>query len=96
MENSPHFDIVTSNHCLAEMHQDSLGFALKTSQNLFRSSDKPVFLFEGWGTSMRFNRSTIAQRFYRSGFGLIHNDAYITAMVPKDRSTSRNLLSEPN
>lgn len=95
-ETSPEFDIVTSNHCLAEMHPDSLGFALKTSQTFFRNSNRPVFLFEGWGTSMKYNRSVIAQRFYRSGFGLIHNDPYITAMVPKERSSSQSLLSEPN
>jgi hypothetical protein len=78
----PSVDVVTCNHALAEMHPRSMAFALRVAREMLRGDGMKAFIFEGWGFEKFVPRSMITERFYRSGFRLVHNDSQITVFVP--------------
>jgi len=82
-ESVPRFDVITCNAALGEMHHDSLGFSLKIARAFLDESAEEtpkVFVFEGWGHPEN-SHAKITERFYRSGFVLVHNDPWITVFA---------------
>jgi len=95
-ESVPQFDIITANHCLCEMHPDSLGFALRIAQALLRGNEAPkAFLFEGWGSEIQRTQAYVAERFSRFGFNLVHHDPQITVFAPRGMESAAGHLSLP-
>jgi SAM-dependent methyltransferase len=78
----PSVDVVTCNHALAEMHPNSLAFALRAARGMLRGEGIKAFVFEGWGFEKFIPRSTITEQFYKSGFRLVHNDDELTVFSP--------------
>src|SRR5882724_6779751 len=63
----PSVDVVTCNHALAEMHPNSLAYALRVAHEMLRGDGMKTFVFEGWGFEKFVPRSMITERFYRFG-----------------------------
>lgn len=82
-ESIPAFDVVTGNHCVAEMHDHSLRYNLLLSEAALRQSraSRQVFLIEGWGLSDAGKRAVVNKRFYEFGFALAHHDAFISVFT---------------
>jgi SAM-dependent methyltransferase len=80
----PAVDVVTCNHALAEMHPNSMAFALRIAREMLRGGGVKAFVLEGWGYEKFVPRSAITREFYRSGFGLVYNDGRIAVFVPQD------------
>ena len=80
----PAFDVVTCNHALAEMHPNSMAFALRVAREMLRGKGLKAFVFEGWGFERFVPRSTITKEFHRCGFNLVHNDEQITVFAPRE------------
>ena len=80
----PEVDVVTCNHALAEMHPNSMAFALRVAREMLRGKGLKAFVFEGWGFERFVPRSTITKEFHRCGFNLVHNDDQITVFAPRE------------
>jgi len=80
---TPQFDVVTCNNCLTEMHRDSLGFTLNIARHFKKDSEGPTFVFKHFGAHLASPLGSVIERFYKTGFVLVHHDDRITVMVPK-------------
>jgi hypothetical protein len=75
-------DVVTANHCLAEMQNNARKYYLSLSRNLLGKSGGP-FLFEGWGAEHVQSRAGVARDFVLTGFRMCHEEqAKVTAYSP--------------
>src|SRR6266566_966156 len=63
----PSVDVVTCNHALAEVHPNSMAFALRVAHEMLSGDGMKVFVFEGWGFERFVPRSMITEQFYRFG-----------------------------
>jgi hypothetical protein len=73
-------DLVTANHCLAEMNQSARKYFQRLSRSLLRHTLGP-FMFEGWGASYINSQEMVLRDFVAAGYGLAHHDARVTALV---------------
>jgi hypothetical protein len=85
-EEMPAFDIVTSNHAICEMNENSLRFSLLLAQAALSKSVDPfrALMFQGWGLSAHHDRATATRLFNDFGFRLVQNDQNIVVFVPAD------------
>lgn len=84
-QSSAEFDLITSNHCLCEMHPQSLAFTLAISRIFLRNKAVPkIFMFEGTGWDFRYTMESVINAFEKFGFSLLHNDSQITILTPKE------------
>jgi len=89
---APPFAVVTCNHTFCEMHPACLGFTLSIARDFENGTQGPTFVFEGWGSGVKNSASSVAERFYRSGFAIAHHDSKITII---DLKSSQGHLDLP-
>ncbi len=83
-------DVVTANHCLAEMQHNALRYSLRLAYRLLAARKGPV-VFEGWGYELLHPRALVAREFDSAGFGLYHLDDHIAAFASRDRPATEYL-----
>jgi hypothetical protein len=72
LENSPvNVDLVTANHCLAEMHGNAMKYCVRLAHAALKSNHGP-FIFEGWGYELLRSRGIVTREFNDVGFRLCH------------------------
>ena len=77
LENPPlAADLVTANHCLAEMHDNAMKYYVRLA-NAALKPKAGTFLFEGWGYELLRSRGIVTQEFNAAGFRM--------AMLEKER-----------
>lgn len=77
--------LVTANHCLAEMHENALGYYLRLAHRLL-APGRGSFVFEGWGYDIRRSVESVAREFDTAGFSLLHSTDKVNALVPRENS----------
>src|SRR3569833_377888 len=74
--------IMTSNHCLCEMHPSSMGYlAAVSSRILARHPGGGKFVFDEWGYNLLHSEHSIVEKFTEHGFRLCHNEVAVSAMA---------------
>lgn len=74
--------IMTSNHCLCEMHANSFAYLARVSnQILGRHPNGGKFVFDSWGYDLLHSEQVVLAKFVEHGFRLCHNDVGVSAMV---------------
>ena len=77
--------IMTSNHCLCEMHPSSVGYlAAVSSRILANHPDGGKFIFDSWGYDLLHSENTVLAKFSEHGFRLCHNETAVSAMALAD------------
>lgn len=77
--------IMTSNHCLCEMHPHSMAYlAAVSSQILGRHPGGGKFVFDNWGYDLLHGEITVLTKFSEFGFRLCHNETAVSAMALAD------------
>ena len=72
LENLPlAVDLVTANHCLAEMHDNAMKYYVRMAYAALKHNRGP-FIFEGWGYELLRSRGVVAREFDAVGFGMAH------------------------
>lgn len=79
-------DIFMANHCLYEMHENSLLFYLKLASILMKDSKYKLFAFQTGGAPIIGNGFTLIKSFYKMGFELLYSDYCITIFCLKNKS----------
>jgi hypothetical protein len=87
-------DLATSNHNLLEMDPASRLYHLAAVRE--RLSPGGVgFVFEGWGSPIRYPRWTAVKDFADHGFVLAHHDIRIHCFAPQERHAEGTVLRFP-
>lgn len=74
--------IMTSNHCLCEMHPNSFAYlAVVSSQILAHHPQGGKFIFDSWGYDLLHSESSVLAKFSEHGFRLCHNENAVSAMA---------------
>jgi len=74
--------IMTSNHCLCEMHPSSMAYlAMLAGGILSRHPGGGKFVFDSWGYDLLHGEDTVLAKFMEHGFRLCHNEVAISAMA---------------
>jgi hypothetical protein len=73
-------DLVTANHCLAEMNPNARKYFLRLSRGLLRNTGGP-FLFEGWGATYMNTIEGVTRNFVKAGFSLCHYEKKATVFA---------------
>lgn len=74
--------IMTSNHCLCEMHPSSMGYLAAVSSGILgRHSGGGWFVFDSWGYDLLHGEDTILAKFTEYGFRLCHNEIAVSGMA---------------
>jgi hypothetical protein len=87
-------DIVTANHCLAEMQTNAMKYYLRLSSMLLGRSNG-AFMFEGWGSEINHPRGEVAREFAAAGYSLCHADDKVTAYLAAGRNETYGSLPLP-
>ena len=77
--------IMTSNHCLCEMHPSSVGYLAAVSSRIL--ANHPIggkFIFDSWGYDLLHGEYTVLAKFSEHGFRLCHNETAVSAMALAD------------
>jgi hypothetical protein len=77
--------IMTSNHCLCEMHPNSMAYLAMISRRIL--SNHPgggQFVFDGWGYDLLHSQHAVLAKFAQHGFRLCHNEDTVSAMALAD------------
>jgi len=94
-ETAPQFDVIICNLVLCEMHRNSLGFTLNIARAMLSGLETPkAFVFSGWGLRL-LSQGLVTERFYKSGFVLVHQDPEITVFAPKEGEHSTDFVPLP-
>ena len=74
--------IMTSNHCLCEMHPNSMAYlAMLSSGILGRHQGGGTFVFDSWGYDLLHGEDAVLVKFMEHGFRLCHNEVAVSAMA---------------
>lgn len=74
--------ILTSNHCLCEMHPNSMAYlAAASSRILDNHPGGGKFVFDSWGYDLLHGEITVLEKFSEFGFRLCHNETAVSAMA---------------
>ena len=74
--------IMTSNHCLCEMHANSFAYLARVSNQILGCHPNGgTFVFDSWGYDLLHSEQTVLAKFVEHGFRLCHNDVGVSAMV---------------
>lgn len=77
--------IITSNHCLCEMHPNSMAYlATVASRILGNHPGGGKIIFDSWGYDLLHGESTVLEKFSENGFRLCHNETAVSAMALAD------------
>ncbi len=77
--------VMTSNHCLCEMHPHSMAYlAAVSSQILGRHPGGGKFIFDNWGYDLLHGEITVLTKFSEFGFRLCHNETAVSGMALAD------------
>jgi hypothetical protein len=77
--------IMTSNHCLCEMHPNSVAYlAMMARRILSNHPGGGKFVFEGWGYDLLHSQHSVLAKFVEHGFRLCHNEDTVSAMALAD------------
>jgi hypothetical protein len=78
--------IMTSNHCLCEMHPNSMAYLAMIARRIL--SNHPSggkFVFDSWGYDLLHSEHTVLAKFVEHGFRLCHNETAVSAMALADK-----------
>jgi hypothetical protein len=70
-------DLVTANHCLAELQINAMKYYMRLAFRLLSNSKGP-FAFEGWGANYLNSASDVTREFINASFRLNYEDKFIT------------------
>ena len=74
--------IMTSNHCLCEMHPSSFSYlAMLSNRILGRHPSGGKFVFDSWGYDLLHGEDVVLGKFMEHGFRLCHNETAVSAMA---------------
>lgn len=77
--------ILTSNHCLCEMHPSSMAYlAIAARKILANYHGAAKFVFDSWGYNLLHGEGTVLGKFMDQGFRLVHNETAVSAMMLED------------
>lgn len=77
--------VLTSNHCLCEMHTNSMAYlAAVSSRILGNHPGGGKFIFDSWGYDLLHPEVTVLDKFSEFGFRLCHNETAVSAMALAD------------
>jgi len=77
--------IMTSNHCLCEMHPNSYGYLASVSSGILgRHRGGGRFVFDSWGYDLLHGEEVVLAKFMDHGFRLCHNEVGVSAMALAD------------
>jgi hypothetical protein len=77
--------IMTSNHCLCEMHANSFAYLASVSSGILgRHQGGGRFVFDSWGYDLLHGEEVVLTKFMDHGFRLCHNEVGVSAMALKD------------
>ena len=77
--------IMTSNHCLCEMHPNSMSYLANVSSHILGNhAGGGKFVFDSWGYDLLHGEDTILAKFASHGFRLVHNEVAVSAMALVD------------
>lgn len=77
--------IMTSNHCLCEMHANSFAYLARVSSEILgKHPGGGKFVFDSWGYDLLHSEQSVLAKFMEHGFRLCHNEVGISAMVLED------------
>ncbi len=71
-------DLVTANHCLAEMQDSAMKYYVRMSYAALKNTRAPV-IFEGWGYELLRSRGFVAREFDATGFRMCHVEERVVA-----------------
>lgn len=74
-------DLVTANHCLAEMHENARLYYIRLAYELLKKNDG-IFIFEGWGRNYYYSSWHVCLTFIKTGFNLVYADERIIIFSP--------------
>jgi hypothetical protein len=84
--------IMTSNHCLCEMHPSSMAYLSVIGRHIL--SNHPgggKFVFDSWGYNLLHGEGIVLSKFMDHGFRLVHNETAASAMMLADRVNGWNV-----
>ncbi len=77
--------IMTSNHCLCEMHPNSFAYLARVSSGILgRHPGGGRFVFDSWGYDLLHGEEVVLAKFMDHGFRLCHNEVGVSAMALAD------------
>lgn len=75
-------EIMTCNHCLCEMHPNSMAYLAAISSHILANHPGGgKFVFDSWGYDLLHGESTVLAKFSEYGFRLCHNETAVSAMA---------------
>lgn len=77
--------ILTSNHCLCEMHPSSMAYLAVVGRRILSNhAGGGKFVFDSWGYNLLHGEGTVLGKFMDNGFRLVHNEIAVSAMMLAD------------
>lgn len=77
--------IMTSNHCLCEMHPHSMAYLAAVASHILGSyPGGGKFIFDSWGYDLLHGEITVLTKFSEFGFRLCHNETAVSGMALAD------------
>ena len=87
-------DLVTANHCLAEMHDNAMKYYVRLAHAALKNARGP-FLFEGWGYELLRSRGIVAREFDSAGFRMCHVEERVVAFSSDREAGGYKTLPRP-
>jgi hypothetical protein len=87
-------DIVTCNHALCEMHSNALRYTCKLAREILQKR-AGLFLFEGWGSTVRHPIWHAGRALSNAGFSFAHNDVQASVLVLDGSPAAEGALKLP-
>ena len=87
-------DLVTANHCLAEMHDNAMKYYVRMAHAALKDAGGP-FVFEGWGYELLRSRGIVAREFDARWISMCHVEERVVAFSSDPEMGDYKVLPRP-